>query len=243
MESALTTSPPIRSARARARPDLPLAVGPAISQTPLMFLALTLVTPEADALVAACDRLGAAVAAAGGAVKAQRMLGPDAMDWMVEGASLAALRQGAQLALAALPVDVCVQPAEGRRKRLLLADMDSTIIGCECLDELADFAGRKAEVAAITERAMRGEIDFEHALRERVAMLADLPLVALSTCYHERVRLNPGARTLVATMAAHGARCVLVSGGFRNFTGPVAEAAGFHAHHANTLLDDGSRLP
>src|ERR1700743_3144597 len=113
MESALTISPPIRSARASARPDLPLAVGPAISQTLPMSLVITLVRPEAAALVAACDRLAGAVTAAGGAVKAQRMLGPDAMDWTVDGASLPALRQGAQLALSGLPVDVCVQPAEG----------------------------------------------------------------------------------------------------------------------------------
>jgi phosphoserine phosphatase len=118
--------------------------------------------------------------------------------------------------------------------------MDSTIIGCECLDELADFAGVKAEVSAITERAMRGEIGFEGALRERVGMLKGLPLEALQRCYDERVRLNPGARTLVATMAAHGARCALVSGGFTFFTRRVAEAAGFHDQRANVLIDDGA---
>jgi phosphoserine phosphatase len=207
-----------------------------------MDLALTFVTPEPDALLAAEDRLRQAVAAAGGDVKGEAALGLGAVDWIVAGASLAALRQGAQLALSGMPMDVCAQPAEGRRKRLLLADMDSTIIGCECLDELADFAGKKTEVAAITERAMRGEIGFEGALRERVAMLANLPLAALETCYHERVRLNPGARTLATTMAAHGARCVLVSGGFKSFTRRVAAAAGFHADFANTLIDDGARL-
>jgi len=182
------------------------------------------------------------VAAAGGRVKARRRLGLGARDWIVEGADVAALREAADLAVAALPVDVCIQPAEGRRKRLLLADMDSTIISCECLDELADFAGRKVEVADITERAMRGEIGFESALRERVAMLAGLELDALGACYDTRVRLNPGAQVLISTMAAHGARCVLVSGGFKSFTGPVAAAAGFHADFANTLLDDGERL-
>jgi len=110
----------------------------------------------------------------------------------------------------------------------------------ECLDELADFAGVKAEVSAITERAMRGEIGFEGALRERVAMLKGLPLAALEQCYAERVRLNPGARTMVATMAAHGARCVLVSGGFTFFTSRVAREAGFQDQRANTLLDDGA---
>lgn len=133
-------------------------------------------------------------------------------------------------------VDWCVQPAEGRRKRLLVADMDSTIINVECLDELADFAGLKAEISAITERAMRGELVFEAALRERVGMLKGLAVDALQRTYDERIRLNPGARTLVRTMAAHGARCVLVSGGFTFFTGQVAAAAGFQDHRANTLI-------
>ncbi len=133
------------------------------------------------------------------------------------------------------PLDVCVQPWEGRRKRLLVADMDSTIIGCECLDEIADFAGVKARVAAITERAMRGELEFEAALRERVAMIRGVPVADLQRCFDERVRLNPGARTLVRTMAANGARCVLVSGGFTFFTARVAELAGFHAARANWL--------
>jgi phosphoserine phosphatase len=139
-------------------------------------------------------------------------------------------------------VDWAITPVEGRRKRLLVSDMDSTIIGQECIDELADFAGRKTEVSAITERAMRGELDFEGALSERVRMLAHLPLPILETCFRERVRLNPGARTLVATMKAHGGRCVLVSGGFGFFTSRVAAAAGFDADYANTLLDDGERL-
>ena len=134
-------------------------------------------------------------------------------------------------------VDFCVQPVAHRRKSLLLADMDSTIINVECLDELADFAGVKAEVAEITERAMRGELEFEGALRERVGMLKHLALSALQQAYDERVRLNPGARTLVRTMAANGARCVLVSGGFTFFTQRVAEAAGFHANRANTLIE------
>jgi phosphoserine phosphatase len=138
--------------------------------------------------------------------------------------------------------DWALLPAANRRKRLLISDMDSTIIGQECLDELADFAGLKAEVAAITERAMRGELDFEEALTTRVAMLKGLALEALERCYAERVRLNPGAQTLTATMSAHGARCVLVSGGFRFFTSRVAAAAGFDADRANILLDDGARL-
>jgi phosphoserine phosphatase len=140
------------------------------------------------------------------------------------------------------PIDWALQTDEPRRKQVLIADMDSTIIGCECLDELADFAGQKAEIAAITERAMAGELVFEDALRERVAMLAGLELGALQVCYDQRVRLNPGARTLVTTMAAHGARCALVSGGFTFFTSRVADAAGFHTERANRLLDDGKAL-
>lgn len=154
----------------------------------------------------------------------------------------AGLHMDAAAAVEGLPVDWAIVPEENRRKRLFVADMDSTIIGCECLDELADYAGKKAEIAAITERAMRGELVFEAALKERVGMLKGLGLDALERCYAERVALNPGARTLVRTMAANGARCVLVSGGFTFFTSRVAAAAGFHAHFANTLLDDGRAL-
>jgi phosphoserine phosphatase len=152
------------------------------------------------------------------------------------------LRQEAAAAVAELPVDWALVPTRGRRKKLLVADMDSTIINVECLDELADFAGIKAEIAAITERAMRGELEFEPALRERVAKLKGLTLDALQRTYDERVRLNPGAASLVRTMAANGARSVLVSGGFTFFTSRVAEAAGFHSHRANVLLDDGKAL-
>jgi len=152
------------------------------------------------------------------------------------------LRQEAATAVAELPVDWALTPVSGRRKKLMVADMDSTIINVECLDELADFAGIKAEIAAITERAMRGELEFEPALRERVSKLKGLALDALKRTYDERVRLNPGASTFVRTMAKHGARCVLVSGGFTFFTSRVAEAAGFHANRANVLLDDGAAL-
>lgn len=132
-------------------------------------------------------------------------------------------------------IDANVLPAEGRRKRLLLADMDSTIIGVECIDELADFAGVKAEVAAITEAAMRGALDFEGALEARVALLAGLSESVLAACYADRVRLNPGARVLVRTMAALGAETALVSGGFDFFTERVAAEAGFARHQANRL--------
>ena len=170
-------------------------------------------------------------------------LGPLAEQIGVIGADPAALKQALARRLADLPVDYCLAPDDAdRRKRLLVADMDSTIIGCECLDELADFAGVKAEVSAITERAMRGEIDFEGALRERVAMLKGLPAADLQRCFDDRVRLNPGARTLVTTMAEHGARCVLVSGGFDFFTRRVAEAAGFQADRANSLIEAEGQL-
>ncbi|HEY2070388.1 MAG TPA: phosphoserine phosphatase SerB [Rhizomicrobium sp.] len=138
--------------------------------------------------------------------------------------------------------DINVVPAENRRKKLLIADMDSTIISCECLDELADMAGLKPHISAITERAMRGEIAFEAALRERVGLLRGLPVDALERTWRERVRLNPGARELVATMKANGARTLLVSGGFTFFTERVAEVAGFDFHFANVLEHDGAVL-
>ncbi|MFT3811138.1 MAG: phosphoserine phosphatase SerB [Micropepsaceae bacterium] len=144
--------------------------------------------------------------------------------------------------LAGRPIDIAVLPAEGRRKRLFVADMDSTIIGCECIDELANFAGVKVEVSGITERAMRGELDFPSALRHRVELLKGLPLHALQQAYDERVRLNPGARTLVQTMAAASAVTALVSGGFTFFTARVAAAAGFAFNRANVLIDDGAAL-
>jgi phosphoserine phosphatase len=142
-----------------------------------------------------------------------------------------------------LPVDVVVQPAAGRRKRLLLADMDSTMIGQECLDELADFVGQKARVAAITERAMRGEIAFEPALAERVALLAGLSADVVDEVIEKRITLTPGARALVRTMAAHGAHTCLVSGGFTLFTAPIAAAIGFAENRGNRLdVDGGDRF-
>ena len=163
-------------------------------------------------------------------------------DVILEADDLFAVRAALAPAIAGQGVDWCLQPTAGRRKSLLVADMDSTIINVECLDELADFAGLKAEISAITERAMRGELPFEAALRERVAMLKALPVAALQQAYDERVRLNPGARTLVRTMSANGARCVLVSGGFRFFTQRVARATGFAHDRANILIDDGTVL-
>ncbi len=138
--------------------------------------------------------------------------------------------------------DLVVQPAEDRTKRLLVSDMDSTMITVECIDELADYAGCKPQVAAVTERAMRGELDFAAALRARVALLAGLPLATVGQCLRERVRPMAGAAALVATMRARGARAVLVSGGFTRFAGPVAERLGFDRVMANVLEVDGGRL-
>jgi phosphoserine phosphatase len=144
-------------------------------------------------------------------------------------------------ALEGAPIDAIAQPTEQRRKALLIADMDSTIVAVETLDELADFAGIKEQIAAITRRAMNGELDFKDALRERVGMLKGLGTDALEKTW-ERIRITPGARELVATMHAHGAVTALVSGGFTFFTGRVAAELGFDLHHANTLLDDGTTL-
>jgi phosphoserine phosphatase len=132
-------------------------------------------------------------------------------------------------------VDVVVQPRAGRAKRLLVADMDSTMITIECIDELADYAGIKAEIAEVTERAMRGELDFEAALDARVALLAGLGAEMIDRCYEERVRLMPGAVALVRTMRANGARAVLVSGGFTVFADRVAAAIGFDRALSNVL--------
>jgi phosphoserine phosphatase len=136
------------------------------------------------------------------------------------------------------PVDVVIQPHEGRRKKLLVADMDSTMIGQECIDELADYAGFKDRVAAITERAMRGEIEFEPALRERVALLKGLPAKVIDTVIAERIRLTPGGPALVATMRANGAYTCVVSGGFTAFTERLAAMIGFDEQRANILLVD-----
>ncbi|MBV8848696.1 MAG: phosphoserine phosphatase SerB [Methylobacteriaceae bacterium] len=137
------------------------------------------------------------------------------------------------------PVDVFVQPCAQRRKKLLLADMDSTMIRQECIDELADFVGLKDKVSAITERAMRGEIEFEPALRERVALLRGLERTIVDRILDERIVLTPGGRTLVQTMRANGAHTVLVSGGFTVFTESIAAAIGFHEGRANVLMVDG----
>ena len=150
-------------------------------------------------------------------------------------AAVPANRWDVWLGLQQLGVDLVVQAAEGRRKRLLLADMDSTMIQQECIDELADEAGVWAEVSAITARAMNGELDFEAALRERVALLKGLPEAVIASVLRDRITLMPGGPALLATMKANGARAALVSGGFTAFTGHVAQVLGFDENRANTL--------
>lgn len=168
------------------------------------------------------------------------------LHWIDEG-DAADLRFGgdgkaARWALEALEVDIVVQPDEPRWKGLFVADMDSTIIGQECIDELADYAGLKDKVARITERAMQGELDFPGALRERVRLLAGLDERELRRCLDERVHLTAGAGTLVQTMRAGGASCMLVSGGFLSFAEPVARAVGFDRVKANRLIFAGGKL-
>ena len=152
------------------------------------------------------------------------------------------LRNRVRAAAGERPVDVVVQPVADRRKRLLVADMDSTMIGQECIDELADFAGIKAEIAAITERAMRGEIAFREALKERVALLAGLPLSAIDRVIAERVTFTPGAETLLRTMRANDAYAVLVSGGFTSVVERVGARLGFDEFRANLLITADGKL-
>ena len=144
--------------------------------------------------------------------------------------------------LQSLSVDLVVQPAAGRRKRMLLADMDSTMIQQECIDELAAEAGVGTHVADITARAMNGELDFEAALTERVGLLRDLPVSLIDKVLRERITLMPGGQTLLATMKHNGAYAALVSGGFTQFTAAIAEKLGFDENRANTLLTNGDKL-
>ena len=141
-----------------------------------------------------------------------------------------------------LTIDFLVQPLENRKKKLLVADMDSTMITSECIDEIAAYAGIQDKIVAITERAMRGELEFEDALRERVGLLKGLSESALQQAYDEKIRLTGGARELVQTMNANGAQTALISGGFTFFTARIADACGFHVNRANELLIDGGCL-
>ena len=176
----------------------------------------------------------------------ERVAGASFAGWIDKGDAADLAVPDAAAARAALEgwegCDVVVQPAAGRVKKLLVADMDSTMIGQECIDELADFAGFKPAVAAITERAMQGELDFADALAERVALLEGLEEQVIGRCLAERIRPSPGAATLVGTMRAYGARSVLVSGGFTAFVAPVAKQLGFDSFKANVLAVRGGVL-
>ncbi len=173
----------------------------------------------------------------------------DDLRWLAEGEAaeftIAAIPddfEATRAALSAAGIDLNAVALDGRRKRMLLADMDSTMIRQECIDELAELAGVGAHVREITARAMNGELDFEGALRERVGLLKGLDAGVIDRVYDERISFMPGGRELIATMTADGAYCALVSGGFTAFTEKVAGALGFHEHRANTLAVAEGRL-
>ncbi|PBB95419.1 phosphoserine phosphatase SerB [Mesorhizobium sp. WSM3862] len=183
---------------------------------------------------------------------ASRAAGASAVHWLAEHVAcdlvlpetpdIGALTANLRAALASEPVDIIVQPAEGRRKRILLADMDSTMIDQECIDELADEIGVKDRVAAITARSMNGEIAFEPALRERVALLKGLDTAVVDRIIANRLTLAAGGRALVQTMRANGAWTALVSGGFDVFTSRIAAMLGFQENRANRLIEEGGRF-
>src|SRR5437868_841131 len=242
MESVLMTMPPVFCASSSASADLPLAVGPAIStalfpkrECACMSLVATLicnpVNPALDSTI-----VDGALAVLPSPGKAQWLFDEVAVDIPFTGSEdIKAIETRLRQARGDLPIDIVVQPAAFRRKKLFLADMDSTMIGQECIDELADFAGLKAHVAGITERAMRGEIEFEPALRERVALLKELPVSVVDEVLAKRITPTPGGRKLVATMRANGAWTCLISGGFTLFTNAVAAKIGFQENRANQL--------
>jgi phosphoserine phosphatase len=209
-----------------------------------MVHVLSLIAGQAKAPLGAgaVDRAGRALEKAAANAGPAKWLSPDeACEILFEGNAEAA-RTAVRDALAGEPLDVNVVPGELRRKKLLVADMDSTLIEQECLDELAAEIGRRAEVAAITERAMRGEIPFEPALRERVALLNGLSISIVDKLLSERITITPGAAVLVATMRAASAHTVLVTGGFTAFAEPIARQIGFHEHRANSLAHEGGRF-
>jgi phosphoserine phosphatase len=206
-----------------------------------MLLVATLIShPSHRALKPALANMAAAAVGA----SALRWLDEDiACDLILaDGADAAEADAALRSSLSGRPVDVVVQPQAGRRKKILIADMDSTMIDQECIDELADEVGLKDHVAAITARAMRGEIAFEPALRERVALLRDLDLAIIERIVADRITLASGAHTLVRTMRAHEVYTALISGGFDVFTTRIAEKLGFHENRANRLVDSGGRL-
>jgi phosphoserine phosphatase len=198
-------------------------------------------------LIAAERLAGGDISAAEDALRAAR-IAPEGRSWIEDDKAcdilFAADPGRARTALEGLlpGTDVIVQGEANRRRKLLVADMDSTMITVECIDELADYAGLKAEVAEVTERAMRGELVFEEALRARVALLKGLDAAAIDRCRADRVRLTPGACALVRTMRRDGALTILVSGGFTRFADPVGAEIGFERVVANHLCIEGERL-
>src|SRR3984893_2732151 len=249
MESALMMTPPVFCASSSASADLPLAVGPAISTALLswseltcMYLVATLICNPADPALDSTVVDGAlAILPTPG--HAQWLFDEVAVDIPFTGSDdIRAIEQRLREARGDLPIDIVVQPQAVRRKKLLLADMDSTMIEQECVDELADYAGLKQRVGEITERAMRGDIDFEPALRERFALLKGLPVSVIDEVLKKRITPTPGGRKLVTTMRARGAYTCLISGGFTLFTGAVAKMLGFHEHRANELIVRNGKL-
>lgn len=175
------------------------------------------------------------------------------VEWLCEGIACdipldgtpmeaAAIEERLRKLLEGKPIDIAVQKAAGRRKKMLIADMDSTMIDQECIDELAAELGLKEQVAAITRRAMNGEIAFEPALEERVGLLKGLPVDVIDEVIARRITLASGGHALVATMNDAGAFTALVSGGFQHFTGPIGKMLGFHTHQSNTLLTENGSL-
>jgi phosphoserine phosphatase len=206
-----------------------------------MTLVATFVSAHGQALLD--DGLLARLrAAAPTTARTERLDGEIAADLFAEAGDARKLEATLREALGGAPVDVIVQPAATRRKRLFLADMDSTMIGQECIDELAAYVGLKQKVSDITERAMRGELEFEPALRERVALLKGIALGVVDEIIAERITLTPGGSALVRTMRANGGYTALVSGGFTVFTGPISATIGFDEHRSNILLSEGALL-
>ena len=205
------------------------------------MLVATLVSAHGQALLdhALLTRVETALP---GILRVQRLDGEIAADVFAEAGDARKLEAELRRLLGGTAADIIVQPAATRRKALFLADMDSTMIGQECIDELAAYVGLKEKVSGITERAMRGEIAFEPALRERVALLKGVPLSVVDEIIAQRLTLTPGGRELVMTMRANGAYTALVSGGFTVFTGPISATIGFDEHRSNILLADGGIL-
>jgi phosphoserine phosphatase len=206
-----------------------------------MTLVATFVSAHGQALLddGLLARLRAAVPAP---ATVERLDGEIAADLFAEAGDARKLEATLREALGGAPVDIIVQPAATRRKRLFLADMDSTMIGQECIDELAAYVGLKEKVSDITERAMRGELEFEPALRERVGLLKGIALSVVDEIIAKSITLTPGGSALVRTMRANGGYTALVSGGFTVFTGPISRTIGFDEHRSNILLSEGALL-